>query len=289
MRATQASQTAAMVAACRGFGAYLPSDAQLIDDPYGVRFAGPLAERAERVCQRMPWLARAALSVLEPRTSVLWMQLRTRAIDDALRAFVSQGGRQVLLLGAGFDARAARLPELRPTVCVFEVDHPATQARKREVLSELHASSAETRYLSWNFETSPMSELPARLAEIGHDASAPTFTIWEGVTMYLSESAIDATLAAVRALSAKGSHLVFTYIDKRDLNRDRVLARLMDAVGEPHRFGFERDELPAWLAARGLTLLVDHDTRSLVRKYLPARYGKALSHFGRGVVEALVA
>ena len=67
--------------------------------------------------------------------------------------------------------------------------------------------AAPVRYLTWDFEARPMAELPAALAAAGHDPAAPTLTIWEGVTMYLTERAIDETVRVVRGMSAPGSAL----------------------------------------------------------------------------------
>src|SRR5262249_10604890 len=137
------------------------------------------------------------------------MQVRTRVIDDAVRAFVAAGGRQVVLLGAGYDCRALRLREL-DTSDVYEIDHPATQGHKQDVLQRLGVVSP-ARYLAWDFETDPMDDRPTALADSGHDPRAPTLTIWEGVTMYLTEGAIDASLRAIATWSPPRSQLAMTY------------------------------------------------------------------------------
>jgi methyltransferase (TIGR00027 family) len=277
-----------MVAACRGFAAYLPPDAQLAVDPFGVRFAGPHAQRLDRVLQRAPWLGRGFLQLLEPRAQVLWLQLRTRSLDDIVRSFVRDGGRQLLLLGAGFDCRAARLREVLGDSIVFEVDHPATQAVKREVLASAYAHSARVEYLPWNFERDALADLPAALRARGHDPKAPTLTLWEGVVMYLSLPAIEATLQAVRALSAERSLLAMTYIAKAGLARDRLVSLLVARAGEPWTFGWEPAELPGFLEARGFELMSDRSERQLASELLPARYHAKLAAELRHVALASV-
>ena len=225
----------------------------------------------------------------EPRATVLWMQLRTHAIDEALREFARAGGTQVLLLGAGFDCRAARLVDELPGVTFFEVDHPATQGRKRQVMELANARSAPVRYVEWHFERDALSALPARLAREGHDPARPTLTVWEGVTMYLSEPAIDATLSAVRELSGPGSRLVFTYMDRTFVRSDTFSRRLVAVVGEPWTFGWEPAKLPGFLSQRGFALLVDHDIATLARRWLPARLHQKLSKPGRHFAIAHVA
>lgn len=241
MRETQASFTAAFVALCRSLGHELPKDAQLVKDRFGARFAtGPLALAAGGFS---PVFARVA------RTFVVYMQVRTRAIDDVVRAFLEDGGEQLLILGAGFDCRAVRMKELKRTK-VFEVDHPATQAHKQSVLEKNPVT-----YVPWDFEKRAVSELPAALAELGHDPKKKTLTIWEGVTMYLSEPAIDATVVAIGALSAPGSPFIFNYLDADSLGApsaiERVLKTVVASVGEPFTFGWKPAELMPWLEPRG--------------------------------------
>jgi len=264
----------------------LPEDARLCDDPYGVRFGE--AERLLRIARRAPRLsARVIAPAFAP--GILYMQVRTRVIDDALRAFVASGGRQVVLLGAGFDCRAARFAGELEGGVVFEVDHPATQARKREVLGS--EPSAKTVYLAWNFEADrPAGGLPRALAELGHDPGTPTLTIWEGVTTYLTEAAIDGTVRAVRAFSAEGSRFAFTYFDRGRLEHPtvsmRVRRRIVARAGEPFRFGWDPADLPAWMRARGFEVQRDREARQWARELLPARWASRCAGAGSHIAIA---
>lgn len=261
------SRTAQWVAAARQLGRLLPPDARLADDPYGGAFTSPavarLIARAPRPFGAVPGL----------RTWILYMQVRTRVIDDALRAFVAGGGAQLVVLGAGYDTRVLRMPELAGAA-VFEVDHPSTQRHKRAVLERIGAASP-ARYVAWDFEARPMAELPAALRDAGHDPARPTFTIWEGVTMYLSEPAIDASLRAIAAWSAPGSRLAMTYFAKARLAEPslatRAIAAVVARVGEPWRWGWTPAELPAYLEARGLRLERDVALADAAGELLPPR------------------
>jgi len=275
VRDERASFTAGYVAACRGLGGALPSDACLVDDPYAARFLGPFAGRAvERLRARGPAALGAGLTAFFPL--VLYMQVRTRVLDEAIERFAARGGRQIVLLGAGFDARASRIPDLR----FFEVDHPATQRRKKRLLDEASASASAT-YVPFHFERDPMSALPEALVGHRHDPSEPTLTIWEGVTMYLTEPAIEASLAAIRAFS-KGhpdSRLAMTYFDRSrvdfPMTTFRRLSRIaVAAVGEPFRWGWDPKGLPAWLASRGFRVEENHEVAEHARRLLPARYAR---------------
>jgi methyltransferase (TIGR00027 family) len=269
MRDDSPSRTAAFVAAARHLGQLLPDNARLVDDPYGAAFASPaIAKWLDAKTDRLRPLA----TMPGMKQWILYMQVRTRVIDDALREFVAAGGRQVVLLGAGFDCRALRLPELAD-VRVIEVDHPATQARKRSVLAQIGAHSP-AHYLTWDFESRPMEDLPDVLDEAGLDLAAPVFTIWEGVTMYLTEPSIDASLRAIRTWSAPDSLLALTYFAKSRIDKPSLLTRAMAAVvstfGEPWKFGWTPEELPAYLAARKFTLVRDIALGDAARDLLPA-------------------
>lgn len=282
------SFTAAFVAACRGLGPMLPRAARLVDDPLGLRFAGPWLTPLARplLSARGPLRVAAQGALLPVLPWVVYMQVRTQAIDEALLAFVADGGAQVVILGAGFDTRAVRLaPRLRGAR-IFEVDHPATQARKAAELAAAGVSS-DALALAWHFERDPLAGLPARLAALGHDGSRPTFTIWEGVTMYLSADAIAATVDAIAAYSAPGSQLVFNYVREDLVERPGPLAGaaslVVRAVGEPFRSGFDPAALPAWLSGRGFRLLRDDDFDALATRWLPAAWARMVRR-GRRLV-----
>lgn len=275
MRDEVPSRTAAWVAGMRGLGAYLPPELRLVQDPYGLRFAaaatgigrGVVAERVGRSVHATSrlWMR----GRLEATT--VYMQLRTRRIDDDVQDFIRAGGRQLVLLGAGFDCRAWRLPQL-DGVTVFEVDHPATQGLKRRVM-ERETPRANVTYVPWHFEREPLDRLPARLALDGHDAGALTMTISEGVLMYLTDGAVEATFDCIARLSSPGSRVTFSYMDRtlltdpaRSQARERWAVR---AMGEPFRHGFEPAALPAWLRERGFDGLRDESSADLARRMLP--------------------
>jgi methyltransferase (TIGR00027 family) len=268
------SRTAAWVAFSRSLGRKLPPDVRLADDPFGALFAGTAA--------RLISAHAPAVLTLPLWPATLYMQVRTRVIDDVLHDFVAAGGRQIVLLGAGYDCRAARFAGELAEVVIFEVDHPATQVKKRSIL-EHHGVRSAARYLPFDFEQRSAAELPAALSQAGHDPVRPTLTIWEGVTMYLSDGAIAASVAAVRSYSAPGSSCVFTYMTRAELDSPRpvrkVVRHLVARAGEPFRFGWEPDELGPWLAARGFALDWDRSVGDLAATLLPPRHARPLERW----------
>ncbi len=285
MRDDTPSRTAQWVAAARGMGALLPDGIRIADDPYGAAFtsttfAKVLGDARSRPLAMLPGL----------RTWIVYMQVRTRVLDDAIRDFIAAGGRQVVLLGAGYDCRALRMPELAEAQ-VFEVDHPATQRHKREVLERIGATSP-ARYVTWDFEGRPMDELTESLTGAGHDPAQPTITLWEGVTMYLTEGAIDASLRAIAEWSASGSQLAMTYFARSRLARPSLATRAVQAVarhlGEPWTWGWTPEQLPAYLEERGLQLARDVATSEAARELLPSEYAAYLTSADSRVAIAIV-
>ncbi len=269
MRDDTPSRTAQWVAGARGLGRLIPEAVRIADDPYGLAFSS--SGLAGLVNRYQGGSAEAITRIPGLRMWIMYMQVRTRVIDDIARGFVAAGGRQIVMLGAGYDCRALRLSELAAAQ-VYEIDHPATQGHKLAVFERLGVTSP-AHYVTWDFETHPMDDLPAALAEAGHDPAAPSLTIWEGVTMYLTEGAIDASLRAITAWSAPGSELAMTYQTKTRLATRTLATRTLLAavrqVGEPYKFGWTPEELPAYLQARGYELVRDVSIAEGGRELLP--------------------
>lgn len=272
MQAGKPSQTAAWVAAARTLGQLLPKEERLAYDPYGVAFlTGPVRTLSELLLARPLLFSTLMARSRSMRSFIWWMQLRTRALDDILLEFIASGGRQVLLLGAGYDCRAVRFAHLLREANVFEVDHPNTQRHKRSIVAEAELNSP-SRYIAWDFERDGLSGLGPRLSQEGLSRSHRILTIWEGVTMYLSESTIASTFDLVGRLGASGSWLAFNYLDRRALERpdgeQKLTQRLASRVGEPHRFGWEPRDLPSWLSAHSYVRMWDHSDHDLARRHL---------------------
>lgn len=284
MRAGRASRTAEHNALFRALESARPPGRRLIDDPLARHVpTGGLALAARLGV--LPGLRALLPRLIDRRwpgvrTSVV---ARTRFIDDALEACLAGPGgpvEQLVILGAGGDSRAYRLAGLRG-LPVFEVDHPDTQAAKRRVLERALPGGppANVRFVATDFTR---RDLEAAMAAAGYREPARTFFLWEGVTNYLTAEAVDATLRWC-ARAAPGSRVLFTYVH-RDLFRrpeafagtERLFASL-DKVGERFTFGLDPDELPGYLAERGLALERDLGAA----EYRERCYGEA-AHRMRG-------
>lgn len=252
--------TASNVAAYRALEHERAPGERLFDDPYAIRFLPPAYRwlvRAARVPGARRLIERYA-DHLAPgaRTSAI---ARTRLIDGWLDEQVAAGVRQVVILGAGFDCRALRLPALA-ALDVFEVDRPAMVAFKNQQLADL--ARPRLRRLAVDFRH---DDLATRLDAAGYAHGVRTMFVWEGVTNYLDESAVAAVFDFVARTAAPGSSIAFTYVHADAiagrfdaLGLEPLLAALV-ARGEPWTFGFVPDELPAFLVAHGLRLVIDLD------------------------------
>jgi len=203
------------------------------------------------------------------RTSAI---ARTRFIDDALLASLQANIRQVVILGAGFDCRAYRLPQLKSAM-VFEVDHPSTLASKlnglRQVLPEI---PGHVRFVEIDFNH---QKLPEVLAAADFQVSRAAIFIWEGVTNYLSPAAVDSVLQYV-ATCHSGTRLIFTYVHSGlldgsvEFDGGADILRDVAQIDEPWTFGLSPDKAPQFLRERGLCLDRDLSAREYRRQYFGA-------------------
>ena len=240
MQEATPSRTALRVALRRA--AHQLFDRPLVfEDPIAVPLLG--ARYAEE-------LKRTPLRTDRPFSTALraFVVARSRYAEDNLQRAVANGVRQYVLLGAGLDTFAYRNPYA--ALRVFEVDHPATQHWKRELLVESSIKiPASLTCAPVDFEH---QSLPERLVAAGFDTGQPAFFAWLGVTMYLTAPAFRSTLAFVAA-QRSGSGLVFDYSQPREalpllerLGHDSLAARVKLA-GEPFQLFFTPAESAAEL------------------------------------------
>lgn len=251
MRPGKASTTALYVAMGRAV-AHAQGRVRGFSDPITRQLLPPEARRlVDLLVSGEPptsWRDRARLYFV--RRVVPMISLRTIAIDDAVRAAAPV--RQLVILGAGLDARGWRMEELRDAI-VFEVDHPATQTVKRERTVGLQPAARELRFVPVDFQRDALDEA---LARAGHDAGAPTVFLWEGVVRYLTLAAIEVTLDAVARRSAPGSRFVANYTAGGG-GRRRLNNLVERAIGEPIRSEHTAAGFAALLAARGFVIVSD--------------------------------
>jgi methyltransferase (TIGR00027 family) len=272
------SATALEVTAYRAIGARHPDPA--------VRNADVLAEKLLGPAERAILKETGAVPVLDAmamETDRAWASLgnrsvfargvhvRTRYIDEVLADSLKAGSTQVVILGAGLDSRAYRFGEALRGVRIFELDLPQTQeykkARVRDVLGSLpnHVAYAPIDFAK--------QDLATVLNAAGYDQTKKTLFIWEGVTMYIPEAGVDATLRSIARNASPGSRIVFDYFTEKAL-RDRAsnladVAKIVAAVGEPFVFGMPGLDASAFVSERGFSVVSDFGSAELGLRYLP--------------------
>jgi methyltransferase (TIGR00027 family) len=215
----------------------------VFDDPIAVPILGP---------DYLPEVHKTATKLHKPFSVSLraFLVARSRYAEDTLAHAVANGVTQYVLLGAGLDTFAHRNPHSQ--LRVFEVDHPATQQWKRELLEgNALPTPANLTYAPVDFEH---ETLPEQLLATGFNQHAPTFFAWLGVVPYLTLPAFRATLSFIAAQPA-GSGVVFDYGQPRSalpffeqLAHDSLASRVQQA-GEPFQLFFTPSEIAAELTS----------------------------------------
>ena len=266
MHEAQPSRTALRVALRRAAHQIHDALPLVFEDPLAVRILGP-GHREE--------VKRTPDSLKRPFSAALraFMVARARLAEDTLaHAIAANRTEQYLVLGAGLDTFAYRNPFAQ--VRVFEVDHPATQAWKRECLAAADITIPETMtFVPVDFERQSLSE---ELAAAGFDRTLPTVTAWLGVVPYLTLEAFRGTTSLLGSFAA-GSSVVFDYSQPREalpLVEQKMLDSMSERValaGEPFQQFFTPEALTAELAMAGLSVVEDLDSTALTARFFSGR------------------
>ena len=256
----------------------------LLDDDWADRLVPDTVRAAlcQRVLDSLSPTARAKAAALTP-AAVLGQSLRANAAyadvitraryaEDALKAAVGRGVSQYVIIGAGFDSFAYRRPNWSAELAVFEIDHPATQAMKRQRLAECGVdATASVEFVAADLS---VEALGSALARSSFQPTRSTFFAWLGVTMYLTHEANLSALRAIASCAPAGSELVFNYIDQRVLDPGalvteafRKLKMEVSSAGEAFLSGFDPETLGEQLRAAGLLLLEDLNGEQAVARY----------------------
>lgn len=239
---------------------------------HGAIFADPLALRILGISPGdIDRDAEADVARLRLR---YFIAMRARIAEDALTEAVAGGTSQLVVLGAGLDTFAYRTT-FGDRLRIFEVDHPDTQAWKRQRLADAEIPLPEMlTFVSVDFETETLSE---RLAAAGFDPTRRSFFTWLGVVPYLTEAAIFATLGAIATLPG-GAEVVFDYVNpstsidqQGTRTAHEALAARVAALGETLQNAFDTNALRARLTELGFEDIDDAGPQQLAARFFPDR------------------
>lgn len=283
---TQSSTTAIGIAIVRAIESEKPEDERVCYDPYARRLVHPFLFRLVRFFDRLGYSEIRGPGVMG------FLVGRERHIDEYLGACLQAGVQQVVILGAGYDARAYRFEQFTQGVIVFEVDHPATQQAKKKKLAKIFGSVPEyVVYAAVDFETQTLGE---RLLANGYAEGKKTLFIWQGVTQYLTPEGVDGTLEFIASHSGAGSAVIFDYMytslldgtvrhgEVSKMRRDRWM------TGEEIRFGIPEDNIGEFLEKRGFILTQNAKCEDLHRAYFTGKRAKRSVADGYAIASAVV-
>jgi methyltransferase (TIGR00027 family) len=276
MKSDEPSLTALLVARQRAAHQLL-DHGEILDDPYAVRILG---EPEENILQALAG---------HPLVSMgrLFTAARSRIAEDALSKAVERGVRQLVVLGAGLDTFALRNPHAA-RIRVFEVDHPATQAWKRQRLAGAElAPPPWLTFVSVDFER---EDLQQKLGSAGFQPASPAFFSWLGVVPYLTKEAIDNTLSYIASIP--NAEVVFDYIEPPENFSEEVRAYAtarkaqLEKTNERWVSGLEPAGVAAILRSHGFGEMEDISFQQLVSTFGRHVQGLATGQLGSHVVHA---
>jgi methyltransferase (TIGR00027 family) len=235
-----------------------------------------------------PRLLLAASPVLLPVTKKMFPGLyeyifaRTELFDELFTEALEENCPQIVFLGAGCDSRAYRFQSRVKDTTIYEVDHPATQQVKRDLLRRGDIVVPEyVRFVAADLDRQPLGDV---LTSNGFHTDRRTLFLMEGVIYYLTAEGVDSLLESIRECSPPGSGLAFDYILESmvrgtcDRYGARQIASRVTSVGETFRFGIDERHIESFLGDRGFELSRHLTAEELAATYLPAADGLARRH-----------
>lgn len=183
--------------------------------------------------------------------------IRKRLIEQAALRAISQGFTQVIVIGAGLDMLTLRLNHTTAGARCIEIDHPATQAHKRQMLALASIDAHHIDLVAADLARTTVPQALTRSAPF--DRSLPTLFVVEGLTMYLTPPQVRNLLTDLLH-AAPNARLLMTFMQpdtaaRVRFNRQTILLRLLlHLLGEPFQWGLRTTDLPEFLSASGWTL-----------------------------------
>jgi methyltransferase (TIGR00027 family) len=276
MKPNEPSRTALMVARQRAAHQLLDHGA-VLDDPYAVRILGENEDNILRAFNNHPMAS----------VGRLFTAARSRIAEDALAKSVDRGVRQIVILGAGLDTFALRNPHAA-RISILEVDHPATQAWKRQRLAD--AELAPPPWLTFVPVDFEQDDLQQKLTNAGFQPTSPAFFTWLGVVPYLTKEAIDETLRFIAAIP--NSEVVFDYAEPPETwgedAKAHAAARMsqLQKIGEQSVGCFDPAAVAATLRSHSFGDMEDISFEQIVSRFGRHVQGLAPSQAGLHVVHA---
>jgi methyltransferase (TIGR00027 family) len=192
---------------------------------------------------------------------LLHYALRKKCIRELVRSALANGVAQVVILGAGFDPLSSELEREFPTAVFWEIDHPATQRHKVRACSEIGIE--RVHFVAVDLSAAGLNR--EALIGSGFDPAKRTFWIAEGLLMYFPADIVSSLIGTLSSLSASGSQLAFTFMEKerdghvRFDSQTKLVTWWLRTRGEPFLWGTTRSELAEFIRPWRVIRFFDHD------------------------------
>jgi methyltransferase (TIGR00027 family) len=268
MENNESYKTAYGAAYARLIEQYQPEVIRLFEDSFVKNFFSKTI-----CCLLQNSITRRALTFMYNSSSIGLMGLqvcRTKFIDDILKEAVDDGIKQLVILGAGLDTRPYRISSIH-NIKVFEVDLPIIQDKKKRIIKK-HFGELPNNiiFTPIDFNIQTLDEV---LEDWGLDFSEPIIFIWEGVTQYITEEAVNNTLKFISKASS-GSITLFTYILKSIIDGTSssastdFLTNIFEMSGQAWSFGLNPSDASDFLKQYNLTIIKDVGASYYKENYL---------------------
>jgi methyltransferase (TIGR00027 family) len=230
---------------------------------------------------------RAAHQVLD-HGSILYDPFAMKILREDEKDVLQFANAQIVILGAGLDTFALGNPHGARQIRIYEVDHPATQAWKRQRLAETQIALPPWLILvPVDFEGDDVGE---KLVAAGFQQNSPAFFTWLGVVPYLTQDAIGGTLDYMSSI--QNSEVVFDYMEppeafSEELRQlEKARAEQLEKIGERSDSRFAPDGIASILRSHGFCAIEDINFQEIVSRFGHAVQGLAPGHAAVHVVHA---
>lgn len=247
-----------------------PEPERIVSDPFAALFLTrayrAMLDGLRLSAPSLRWAERADVAGL-----ATFALCRHAFIDSHLLEAIDRGVQQIVILGAGYDARAYRFADRIAGRPVYEVDLPPLSRRKAGIVagSPDVFGMASIRRVEIDFRRESLAQ---RLEAAGFATGVPTFVAWEGVSMYLTHDAVQATLRTLGEICGAGSTIAMDYWYRVDGTGAadqirRLGARAIRLIGEPVTFGLPPRDAPEFLAEHGFEVVDLAEADDLARRF----------------------
>ena len=244
MQEKSPSRTALSTAFLRAAHLCIDDVPPVLDDPVSLKLLPDYQRRYLMGLSRLssPWLNRLRRTSDPFNAMRAHVVVRARYAEDRLRDAQRDGAGLYVILAAGLDTFAWR--QGRKKINVLEIDHPATQAWKHELVARSRLRTPR------NLSFLPIDFERQSLEDIWRPNKDPDFISWLGVTYYLTGEAIHETLKTLARVTQPGSQIVFDFWGKARLGEVSTPLLLgtrlsVAMLREPMHSFFDADEIEA--------------------------------------------